>query len=66
MNEGGNVEHIVSVECEWEDGGRFWSRPMPDSEVVAFIDSFAPDLYLSDIDCVMDCPACQTLVVESN
>ena len=60
------MEHLMVVEMEWENGGRFWSPAMSESMVGPFIDTFPPDLYLSDIDCSTKCWCCQTPVVESN
>ena len=46
------------VEMEWEDGGRFWSAPMPASEVSAYIarhEGFG--CTLSDIDIPAQTPS---------
>lgn len=68
------MEHMKVVELEWrtrgpiwKDGGRYWSRPMPESEVQSFIDyhlAMDDELFLSDIDCSGECAACQTAVVD--
>ena len=61
MNEGENMECMKVVEMEWDNGGRFWSPPMPESKVAAFIDAFPPDLFVSDIDCAPTCPHIQAI-----
>lgn len=60
------MEHVMVVEMEWENGGRFWSPPMPASKVNAFVATFPSDLYVSDVDCSTQCWCCQTRVLEFN
>jgi hypothetical protein len=49
-------EHLSVVELEYIQGGRTWSRPMPDSEVTAYIDQFDPEVMsVSDIDHAAKC-----------
>lgn len=43
-------EHLSVVEVEFDTGGRFWTKPMPDSEVDAYIGDLPESMYLSDID----------------
>ena len=52
------MEHMQVVELQEADGVyRFWSRPMPASEVSAYIArNEANGWALSDIDCAMTCP----------
>lgn len=65
MNKGESMEHMMVVEMEWAEGGRFWSPPMPESKVAGFIAAFPPDLHLSDCDHAAKC-WCHTPVLESN
>jgi hypothetical protein len=49
-------EHLMVVEMDEEYYGRHWSRPMPESEVAAYIDSFPERSYeISDIDHAARC-----------
>jgi hypothetical protein len=48
-------EHMKMVETD-SSYGRHWSRPMPESQVTAYIDSVCDaDTYLSDVDCSSRC-----------
>jgi hypothetical protein len=45
------MEEMLVVEMEHDDGWRFWSKPMPRSEVSEYIANLEPLGYgLSDID----------------
>ncbi len=49
-------EHMMVVELEHEWGGRIWSKPMPDSAVDAYLDSYEGSSYgVSDIDHAAKC-----------
>lgn len=67
MNEGESMEHMMVVELQDAFGGyRFWSRPMPESQVQSYIErNEFLDWPLSDIDHAAKC-WCQTPVLESN
>ena len=48
-------EHLSVVEIEVDRGGRYWSKPMPDSEVRGYIDSKPSGYGVSDIDHAAKC-----------
>jgi hypothetical protein len=48
-------EHMSVVEMDEEHYGRHWSRPMPDSEVAAYVAAFPESYAVSDIDHAAKC-----------
>lgn len=48
-------EHVKTVEVEADFGYRFWAKPMPASEVDAYIARMPADEYVSDVDCSTSC-----------
>lgn len=49
-------EHMKMVEVETEEGYRFWTAPMPETEAEAYLDMVeAGPNYISDYDCSSSC-----------
>ena len=53
------VQHVQVVEIENAAGHRYWTTPMTESDVKLFLAENKID-GISDLDCVVDCPACNS------
>ncbi|MBC9704836.1 MAG: hypothetical protein H9W81_07650 [Enterococcus sp.] len=53
------VEHLEVVELETGSGSRYWTTPMYSSELKAFLTENKITT-VSDWDCAIDCPACNS------
>ncbi|MBC9704867.1 MAG: hypothetical protein H9W81_07805 [Enterococcus sp.] len=55
------LEHLQTAEIETYTGYRYWTGPMEQSEMSAFLASEAKrGNGLSDMSCIAECPACES------